>query len=140
MSPAMRAAERRAYVVQRRAERVPFAIIGAELGVSAQRAHQLWRAALAAIPAAAVAEHRAEEIHLSDIATTELLAIARDTSAPHRTRVEAWHALRGWSEHRTRLLGLAAPNRLTVEVLTNDVVERAIAQLERDIAALDATP
>jgi hypothetical protein len=104
--------------------------------VSAQRAHQLYRAALAEIPAAAVAEHRADEIHLSDVATTELLAIARDTSAPHRTRVEAWHALRGWSEHRTRLLGLAAPVRQTIEVLSADVVRRAIEQHEREIAAL----
>ncbi len=39
-------------------------------------------------------------------------------------------------ERRARLLGLDAPPRRVVEVLTADVVERAIQELEREIIAL----
>jgi hypothetical protein len=42
------------------------------------------------------------------------------------------------SERRARLLGLDAPARTRVEVITEDAVDAAIRQLEREIAGHDA--
>jgi hypothetical protein len=49
-------------------------------------------------------------------------------------RVEAWNSIRGWSEYRSKLYGLFAPSKSSVEVLTKDAftaeLERMAAQLE----------
>src|SRR6476659_5227234 len=123
-------AERRARVVELRRERKSFAEIGAALGVSVQRAHTIYREALAAIPAQHVEEHRAEELALIDDAINDLLDLARDHSMP-RTAVEAWTSIRGWAERKAKLLGLDAPTQV---VLTMDTIEAEIRRLEAELA------
>src|ERR1700752_1383914 len=129
-------AERRALVVKLRRDRVPFAEIGEKHlgGVSAQRAHQIYRDALDSIPAQQVDEHRAEDLDLIDRATGELLDIAFDPSVSPRTRVEAFSALRGWSERRAKLVGYDAPTQVQAEVLQGtpaDIELRELIQQEQ---------
>jgi hypothetical protein len=130
------AAERRAQVVALRRGRATFDQIGRALGISKQRAHELYRTALAEIPAQQVDEHRAEELILIDDAIASLMIIARDHSRP-RSAVEAWNAVRGWADRKARLLGLDAPRRQTVEVITSEMIETEIARLEAELGRPD---
>lgn len=152
---ALQTSHRRARVVQLRRERRTWDAIGADIGVSKQRAHKIYQEALAEYPISALGEHRAEEGELIDQAIRDLLAIAADdreyenadgVSKPvvsPRTRVEAWSAIRGWSEHRARLYGLNAPTRTQVDVVTRDSLatelERLAAELGPGAGVLDAT-
>jgi hypothetical protein len=133
------AAERRAQVVALRRRRLTFDEIGAELGVSRQRAHAIWRAALAEIPAAQLDEHRIEELALIDDAIANLMPIARDHKRP-RSAIEAWNAIRGWAERKAKLLGLDAPGKRQIEVITADVIDREIARLEAELGIEKPSP
>jgi hypothetical protein len=118
----LQAAERRARVVELRRGRLTFAEIGKEMGFSAQRAHQVYVAALTAVPALQVDEHRAEEMVLIDDAIADLLIIAKNHKQP-RTSVEAWNSVRGWAERKAKLLGLDAPTKAEIGgQLTYEVV------------------
>jgi ribosomal protein L15E len=125
-------AERRAQVVRMRSARLSFAEIGRRLGITAQRAGVIYRRALQEIPRADVDEHRAEELEFIDLAVNRLITIAMDKEVSARTRVEAWNAIRGWTERKAKLLGLDAPTKH--EVLTMDGIEAEIRRLEREIA------
>lgn len=126
-------ARKREQVVQMRRARLSFAEIGKRLGISGQRAGQIYREALAEIPRQAVHEHRMEELELVDTAMNRLMAIAADATVTPRTRVDAWSAIRMWSEHKARLLDLYPPTKSRVEVVTQDQIEAAIEDLERQI-------
>ena len=123
------AAERLADVVALRRQRLTQADIARQLGISQQRVSQLYAQALAEVPAAQVAEHRAEELMLIDDAIADLLPIARDHTRP-RSAVEAWNAIRGWADRKARLLGLDAPARSKVEIITEEMVDAEIRRLE----------
>ena len=125
-------AERRARVIALRRQRVTFEDIGRLLGVNRARAHQIYLRALGEIPATELSEHRAEELVLVDDAIRDLLKLARDHDRP-RTAVEAWNAIRMWSERKARLLGLDAPTKSRVEVITEDVIEAEITRLEAQL-------
>lgn len=141
-------AYRRGRVVDLRRQRLSWDQIGAELGVTKQRAHQIYQAALNEYPVSKLGEHRQEEAELIDRAVRELLAIA---SAPTdsvdqatgkavsaRTRVEAWQAIRGWSEHRAKLFGLLAPTKSQVDVVTHDSLTREMERLAAELGEQDA--
>ena len=116
-------AERIQHVVSRRADRVSFREIGAELGISGARAHQLWVKALRQLPVQRLDEHRREALDLIDRAN--LLKIAEDDQISGRSRVEAWSSVKGWEERRARLLGLDAPARARVNVITRALESQA---------------
>lgn len=120
-------AERRAEVVRMRTGHMSWQQIGDHFGVSLQRAHQIFREAIDAAPAQAVAEHRAELSLLSDTAISELLALARDEDVSPRTRIEAWSAARGWAERKATLMGANAPSKIeqTVTDTTRQSLELA---------------
>lgn len=127
--------ERRAQVVAMRRARLSFAEIGRRLDISGQRAGQLYRLALAEVPAQQIEEHRAEELDLIDTAVNRLLALAADGSVSPRTRIEAWNSIRGWAERKAKLLGLDAPTKH--EVVTLDAIDREIARLSAELSAAD---
>jgi hypothetical protein len=102
--------EEHTLVLQLRRRRVPFDDIAKHLGITRDQAYEFYRQAIAALPDTQLAEHRAEELFLADDAVRDLLTIARDHAKPH-TSVEAWNAIRGWSELKIRLLGLETPSR-----------------------------
>lgn len=127
-------AERLAEVVALRRQRLTQDEIARRMGISQQRVSQLYRQALAEVPASDVGEHRAEELMLIDDAIANLMPIARDHTRA-RSAVEAWNAIRGWAERKARLLGLDAPARQRVEVITEDAID---AELERLAAEINA--
>jgi hypothetical protein len=139
--PAEEAAARKARIVEMRRARRPFDQIGAEFGITGQRAHQIYWEAINERPAQEVAEHRAEELELYDLATRRLMAIAM-SSNPNlsaRTQVEAWNAIRGYSEARRRLLGLDAPTKSSVNIVTRDAWTAEMEAMAAELAENDDT-
>lgn len=127
------AAARRAEIVKMRRARLTFAQIGQRLGITPQRCGQIYRAALADVPAEELDEHRVEELDLIDLASNQLMAIASGAKASNRDRIEAWNAVCRWAERKTRLLGLDQPQRHAV--MTLDSITAEIQRLEAELAA-----
>lgn len=132
-------AKRAEQVVAWRSEGVTFAEIGHRLGVSMQRAYQIWEKALAEAPRVKVQQYRQTQLELIDKATRELLAITADPSVTPRTKVEAWNGLRAWQERLARLTGIDAPTRKEVRVIPEDAIDAEIkkltAQMEEEAKA-----
>jgi hypothetical protein len=126
---------RKASIVAARRGRETFDSIGATHRITAQRAHQIYWAAMAEIPNQDVSQHREEQRDLADKAISALLAIAEDPDVSARTRVEAWSSIKGWCEHQAKLLALYAPIRKEVTVLSESVVDQALAKAAADHAA-----
>lgn len=131
-------AERRRRVVEMRRANQPFDEIGRTLGVTPQRAHQIYTDALSALPMQAVSEHRVEALARIDEAERALRGIATDPDTSPRSAVEAWSAFRLWEERRARLCGLDQPTRNEITVITEDAVAAAIREAEAAIAEDDA--
>jgi hypothetical protein len=70
---------------------------------------------------------------LTDDAIHALLVIAADKTVSPRTRVEAWTAIRGWAEHKARILGLNA----AVKVEVTDAVDAEIAALAARLGGVE---
>lgn len=122
---------KRAQVVSLRRQRLTFDQIAEQLGISQQRASQLYRSALAEVPVADIEEHRAEELVLIDDAISNLMVIAKNVKAGPRAQIEAWNSIRGWAERKAKLLGLDAPERR--EVISIDQIDREIARLTAEL-------
>ena len=138
-------AERRANVVEMRREKMTWDEIGKALGVSMQRAHQIYLDALRDIPAKQVDQHRAEAAELAATAIDDLLLIAREHNQP-RTSVEAWSSVRGWADFLATVLGTKASTKVDATVSTAPeapdivrLVEIAKAQADAAKAQLDAS-
>lgn len=123
-------AQRRNRVVEMRAQRFSFAAIGEELGITKQRAAQLYEAALSEMRPAGFETYRQEELELIDRATRNLIAIAEDPdpeAVPPRDRVKAWTAAAVWAQRKAKLLALdPAPlppsgGGLSVEALDREI-------------------
>jgi transposase len=105
--------------------------IAQELEVSVAAAHRMVQRGLKdAAPARAVEELRAEQAEQIDFVIRSLW--------PHVARGSARHAevLLKALERQARLFGLDAPQEQVVEVLTADVLDRAIRELEAEIIAM----
>lgn len=98
-----------------RREKKTWAEIGEELGVSMQRAHQIYLDALKEIPAKQVDQHRAEAIELAATAIDDLMLIAREHNQP-RTSVEAWSSVRGWADFLATILGTKASTKVDATI------------------------
>lgn len=127
-------AVKKARVVELRRQRLPWAEIAKDVGVSERVAHRYYDQALADIPARHVDEHRAEELLLVDDAVADLMVIATDKFVSPRNRIEAWSTVRAWAERKAKLLGLDAPT----QIVTIDRVDQEIKALERELAAMAA--
>lgn len=124
-------AERLAEVVRLRRQRFTQDQIARQLGISQPRVSQLLAMAYREMPAADLEAIRAEELDLIDAAIRSLLRLAHNDRRP-RYVIDAWAEIRGWSERKAKLLGLDAPTKHRVDVLTADDVEAMIAQLEAE--------
>lgn len=131
------AIEREASVIQMKAEGMTFTEIGRRLGVTQQRVSQIWKRGIERLPIANLNEHRANQLQLIMTAYRELVAIARNPAVSARTRVEAWSTIRGWAERESKLLGTDAVSRREISIVTSDVIDNAIRDLEGQLA-LDA--
>lgn len=121
-------ARRRARVIEARRQHLTYAEIGTELGVSMQRAHEIYLEALREIPAEQVELHRAEASQLAYAAIDDLLTIAREHKAP-RVSVEAWGQIRGWAERLARVLNTDMPLKVDATVTETTQEDLAIIEL-----------
>lgn len=131
-------AQREAIILQRRRDHVSFTVIGEELGVSMQRVHQIFQKAMARVPQQQINDLRREGSELADRAISDLLSIAENPRVSPRTRCEAWACIRSWAESLRKLHGVDAPVRREITVVSAETVDNAIAELTRDMAAMDA--
>jgi hypothetical protein len=125
---------REAFIIEQRTHRVSFAKIGAELGITPQRVHQIFEKARDRIPAARLADLRAEESELLDQVIAGLLEIAHKGNSEH-ARVQAFLGIIHASESKRKLFGADAPMRKEITVLTEDAVDAAIRKLNEEHAA-----
>jgi hypothetical protein len=142
-------AQRKARIIEMRAQRLTWREIGRREDITAPRAHRIYNDALADYPVTALAEARHEESELIDAAVRDLMSIAANDAeyedakgnmrpvVSARTRVEAWSAIRGWSEHRAKLYGLYAPSRSTVDVVTHDSLAEEMQRLAAELGEND---
>jgi hypothetical protein len=135
----MAAAERQALIVERRAANVSLRVIGAELGISATRVHQIYEQACKEIPSDALHTIRCEFKDSFDRAVPGLWQIAEGKLGGSLTsRVEAYRALLQWNESLRKMNGVDAPQRREVTVITEDVIDNEIAKLSEQIALASA--
>lgn len=106
--------------------------IGRTYGITPQRVHQIWKRELQRRPVPYIDEHRRKEAALIDHAMTKLFEIINDSSAYRKDRVDALRVLATYSEARRRLLGLDAPQRREITVLTEDVVDAALRKASEE--------
>jgi hypothetical protein len=124
-----------ARIVELRRQHFSWWDIAADTGLSMSDAHALHADELRRRPVRSIDEHRAEALELSDTVTRELLKIAEDDKVAPRTRLDAWLEIRGWSEHRTRVLGSDAPTRQVI--VSVDKVDEETARLEAELGAAE---
>lgn len=128
-------AARGADIIRMRREKTPWAEIAKKWNITEARAAQIYRETIANHPmtAMAVDEYRVEEQELIEVAVGSLLkmCLSDNPQITPRTKVEAWNSLRGWAEHKAKLLGLFAPTK--AEVVTISALDQQIAQLEAEM-------
>lgn len=99
---------------------------------------ELYIQAMAATPMATVTSAREEELRTVDLAIRELLDITMDEDVSPRSRIEGWNSVRTWSERRAKLLGLDAPVRKEVSIISEDTIDAELKRLEQQVGKLPA--
>lgn len=145
-----------AEAVQLRADGKTYRQIAAIQGCSPTTAHARVDRAIKAVPVDAVENLRAVELDRLDemhqVALTQLRTdavrvdhgrIVRDEDGnpiiDHGAKLVALDRLLKIQDRRAKLLGLDAPSRSRIEVITEDAVDAEIRRLEAEVAALDAS-
>lgn len=139
-------AEQDARAAHLRAERRTYREIARELGCSASAAYQSVQRAIAAVPVEAVGELRAIECATLDAAIARLWDIVH-AGHPYVSNGKVFYdledagpviaALNGIikaCESKRKLLGLDAPARQTITVVTEDAVDAELRRLEAELA------
>jgi hypothetical protein len=123
--------ERRIEVLRLRSQQFTFAEIGQQLGITGQRAGQLYKKALASRVDLSVDEHRAEQSELIAEGIRELRAIANSAKAGLRYKIDSWLAVVRFLERAAKLHGTDAPTK--TEILTLGGIDQQIAELELEL-------
>lgn len=143
-------AEHDAKAAHLRAEGLTYRKIAETLGVTVGCAYKAVSRAIAAVPVEAVNELRQIECARLDAVIAKLWDIvhAEHPFVSNGRRFDDLHdvgpvlaALTGivrTSESKRRLLGLDAPSRQTITVITEDAVDAEMRRLEQEIASADA--
>jgi predicted transcriptional regulator len=125
---------REAFVIQKIAEGRTFLSIAEEMGVSHARVRQIYARGQKRYPCADLEEIRAAQHERILTATRELFELARDPKASFTARALAYNTIKGLADREARLMGLDAPTRTEVKVLTKDSVGAEIERLSGVIA------
>jgi hypothetical protein len=141
-------AEQDARAAHLRAEGRTYRAIAEEVGCSVGTAYTAVARAIAAVPVEAVGELRQIECARLDAVIARLWDVVH-ADHPYISQgrifegiqdagpvISALGGIVRASESKRKLLGLDAPSRQVVTVITEDAVDAAIRQLETDIAAL----
>ena len=121
--------ERRAQAVRLRAEGLTFEQIGAELGVTRARAHQIVRAELEAVRVDDVNELRAVAQERLELIWRAAYPLAQKGSAPHA--IVCLRAL----ERSARMNGLDTPADVALGVVYQTEFDKVVAALTRPVVA-----
>lgn len=140
-------AEQDARAAHLRAQGRTYRAIAEELGVSTGTAYAAVSRAIAAVPVEAVGELRQIECARLDAVIARLWDVVH-ASHPYVSNgrvfdhledagpvISALAAIVRTSESKRKLLGLDAPSRQTVTVVTEDAVDAEIRRLEEELAA-----
>lgn len=144
---------RKARIVEMRKKRIPMTECAAEFGISVQYAYKIYREAISEYPSQMVEEYRREELDLTDTAVRGLLDIANGKSEERtkwvkgepvtyeyiptfKDRIEAWAVIGRWSEHKMKITGGYAPEKI---MFTNESVTAEIERLMQLIEAESAS-
>lgn len=145
----IRTAKRDAEAAHLRAEGLTYPQIAAHLGCAVSNAYAAVQRAIAAVPVEAVIELRQIECDRLDMIIAKLWDIANaehpvlylgekvegvSDSGPVMT---ALGGIMRASESKRRLLGLDAPSRQTITVISEDVIDAELRRLEEEIAERD---
>jgi Sigma-70, region 4 len=132
-----------------RAQGCTYPQIAQVMGCTVSTAWKRVQRAIAAVPVEAVGELRAIECQRLDAVIARLWGVvhADHPLVSHGRRwddlqdagpvLQALHGIVRASESKRKLLGLDAPSRSVVEVITEDVVDAELRRLESEMAALD---
>ena len=132
------AAKRREEVSRlKREEKLTFEEIGARLGVTKQRAYAIWAEALRQCPAPNVQQHRTDATEFADQMIRELLDRARDPQTTPIGLAGIHREIRGYEEHRAKLLGTYLPIKREITVIPQDAIEAEIRELTRQMEEAD---
>lgn len=143
-------AEKDAKAAHLRAMGKPYRAIAAELGMSVSGCYIAVQRAIAAVPVEAVNELRAIECQRIDAVIARLWDVV-EASHPYVSNGKVFYdledagpvisalsqILRAGAEKR-KLLGLDAPARQTITVITEDAVDAELRRLEEELAREDA--
>lgn len=114
-------------VLELKREGATFDEIGADLGISRQRAHQLYNEATLSVPAELTEAARSRSEVLADAAIEDLTSIATDPGNSARERIAAWDSVCRWDQRRARIRGTDMPSRVRAELAVAEV-EETLAQ------------
>jgi AraC-like DNA-binding protein len=130
--------EREALIIDLHAQHFTWRAIAQQVGVSHTQCQRIFQAARDRIPADRLNDLRVDHHELAYRAISDLLKIAENPNVSPRTRAEAWNSIRGWSESDRKLFGVDAPTRREITVISNETVDSAIAELNREMAQMEA--
>jgi hypothetical protein len=127
--------ERRLKALELRKSGATFERIGEECKTSRSTAHEDVQTAMRETIQEPADELRRLEIERLDVMWNALYPLA--TSTGHRQQARAVEQCLSIMDRRAKLIGLDAPTRKIVEVITEDAFMDAVKQLEAEVAALD---
>lgn len=126
--------ERDTQIVRLRADGIDPRMIAEQYGITTARVCQIWKRALREMPSAPIEERRAEQEQFCTRMNSYLTPYLDDARTAARTKAEIVKVIVGVVEaRRAALLGLDAPRRREVELITPSAVDRAFADLQRDL-------
>ncbi len=127
--------ERERRAVEMRARGATYREITQELGVDTASAHRMVSRALARVPAEAVKDLRALELLRLEELWRLLARIIQSAVDKPELQLRTIDRMMAVMERTARLMGLDAPPKRVVEVVTDEVLERLIDEEQRAIQA-----
>jgi hypothetical protein len=117
-----------------RCQHLTYREIGAELGIDRSTAYDAVQRAAQMIPTEGAAEMKHAMLEEMDRMARHLWDVVERQQSDDGPGLQAIAQLLRVQERKARLMGLDAPTRRAVDVITHDALTNAVADLEADIA------
>lgn len=121
-----------------RCQHLTYREIGAELGIDPSTAYDAVSRAAQMIPTDCAAEMKPAMLDEMDRTSCHLWGVVERPWSDDGPGLQAIAQLFRTQERKARLMGLDAPTRRAVDVITHDALMQAVANLEADIARKEA--
>jgi hypothetical protein len=123
-----------------RCQHLTYREIGAELGIDPSTAYDEVQRAAQMIPTEGAAEMKQAMLDEMDRMSRHLWSVVGRQQSNDGPGLQAIAQLLRVQERKARLMGLDAPKRRAVDVITHDMFMEAIADLEAEVARMEADP